>query len=192
MRSTGSRSGSRTRGRSSHSSGTRSASGPGSSPAGYSSRSTWCSSGLDLILFGATLNGIIVAHGGPDIPWWLLMLIGLVLIWGVAVLGIRLSVRSDLALLTFELAVLLALAITILAKGAPGGDWHAHVFSPSASPAGFSGVVVGAVFGVLAFTGFEAPAYLGEEADEAAADRAAGDPDDDRADRRRLSSSSST
>jgi len=119
---------------------------------------------FDLILFGATLNGIIVAHGGPDIPWWLLMLVGMVLIWCVAVLGIRLSVRSDLALLTFELAVLLALAITILAKGAPGGDWHAHVFSPSASPSGFSGVVVGAVFGVLAFTGFEAPAYLGEEA----------------------------
>ena len=120
---------------------------------------------FDLILFGATLNGIIVAHGGPDIGWWLLMLIGLVLIWGVAVLGIRLSVRSDLVLLIFELAVLLALAVTILAKGAPGGDWHAHVFSPSASPAGFSGVVVGAVFGVLAFTGFEAPAYLGEEAE---------------------------
>jgi amino acid transporter len=119
---------------------------------------------FDLILFGATLNGIIVAHGGPDIPWWLLMLVGMVLIWGVAVLGIRLSVRSDLALLTFEIAVLLALAITILAKGAPGGDWHAHVFSPSASRTGFSGVVVGAVFGVLAFTGFEAPAYLGEEA----------------------------
>jgi amino acid transporter len=93
------------------------------------------------------------------------MLIGLAAIWGVAVLGIRLSVRSDLALLTFELGVLLALALTILIKGAPGGDWHPHVFSPSASPAGFSGVVVGAVFGVLAFTGFEAPAYLGEEAE---------------------------
>ncbi len=121
--------------------------------------------GLDLILFGATLNGIIVAHGGPDIPWWLLMLIGLVVIWGVAVLGIRLSVRSDLALLTFEFGVLLALALTILVKGAPGGDWHPHVFSPGASPAGFSGVVVGAVFGVLALTGFEASAYLGEEAE---------------------------
>src|SRR6266704_3293305 len=83
------------------------------------------------------MNGIIVAHGGPDIPWWLLMLIGLVLIWGVAVLGIRLSVRSDLVLLAFELAVLLALAITILAKGAPGGDWHAHVFNPDAAPSGF-------------------------------------------------------
>src|SRR5215469_8849165 len=121
--------------------------------------------GLDMILFGATLNGIIVAHGGPNIPWWLLMLIGLVLIWGVAVLGIRLSVRSDLALLTFELGVLLALALTILFKGAPGGNWHPHVFSPGASPTGWSGVVVGAVFGVLAFTGFEAPAYLGEEAE---------------------------
>jgi amino acid transporter len=121
--------------------------------------------GLDLILFGATLNGIIVAHGGPDIPWWLLMLVGLAVIWGVAVLGIRLSVRSDLALLTFELGVLLALALTILFKGAPGGNWQPHVFSPSASPTGWSGVVVGAVFGVLAFTGFEAPAYLGEEAE---------------------------
>jgi amino acid transporter len=120
--------------------------------------------GLDMILFGATLNSIIVAHGGPNIPWWLLMLVGLVLIWGVAVIGIRLSVRSDLALLTFEFAVLLALAVTILAKGAPGGDWHAHVFSPRAGPSGFGGVVIGTVFAVLAFTGFEAPAYLGEEA----------------------------
>jgi amino acid transporter len=120
--------------------------------------------GLDLILFGATLNGIILAHGGPNIPWWLLMLIGLVVIWGVAILGIRLSVRSDLTLLTFELGVLLALALTILIKGAPGGDWQPHVFSASASPTGFSGVVIAAVFGVLAFTGFEAPAYLGEEA----------------------------
>ena len=59
-----------------------------------------------MILFGATLNGIIVAHGGPDIPWWVLMLAGIVLIWGVAVIGIRLSVRSDLVLLTFEIAVL--------------------------------------------------------------------------------------
>lgn len=119
--------------------------------------------GLDMILFGATLNGIILAHGGPNIPWWVLMLIGLVLIWGVAVIGIRLSVRSDLALLTFEFAVLFALAFTILAKGAPGGDWHAHVFNPGAGPSGFSGVVIGTVFAVLAFTGFEAPAYLGEE-----------------------------
>src|SRR5262249_60593564 len=100
--------------------------------------------GLDLILFGATLNGIIVAHGGPNIPWWLLMLIGLVLIWGVAVLGIRLSVRSDLALLTFELGVLLALALTILIKGAPGGDWPPHVFRPSASPTGGGGAVIAA------------------------------------------------
>jgi hypothetical protein len=63
------------------------------------------------------------------------MLIGLVLIWGVAVLGIRLSVRSDLALLTFELGVLLVLALTILVKGAPGGDWHPHVFGFSPLPA---------------------------------------------------------
>lgn len=119
---------------------------------------------LDMILFGATLNGIIVAHGGPNIPWWLLMIIGLAIIWGIGVIGIRFSARSDLVLLTFEIGVLLALALTILASGAPGGDWHAQVFNPSVAPGGFGGVAVGAVFGVLAFTGFEASAYLGEEA----------------------------
>jgi amino acid transporter len=119
--------------------------------------------GLDMILFGATLNSIVIAHGGPDIPWWLLMLIGMVLIWGIAVLGIRLSVRSDLVLLIFEFGVLLSLAFTILAKGAPGGNWHGDVFDPSSAPGGFGNVAIAAVFGVLAFTGFEAPAYLGEE-----------------------------
>jgi hypothetical protein len=52
-------------------------------------------------------------------------------------------------------------AAAILVKGAPGGDWHAHVFSLGASPAGFSGVVVGAVFGVLAFTGADAAMIIG-------------------------------
>jgi amino acid transporter len=121
--------------------------------------------GLDMILFGATLNGIIVAHGGPNIPWWGLMLIGLFLIWGIAVVGIRFSVRNDIALLVFEFGVLIALALTVLATGAPGGDWQGRVFNPSQAPGGFGNVVVGAVFGVLAFTGFEASAYLGEEAE---------------------------
>jgi amino acid transporter len=118
---------------------------------------------LDMILFGATLNGIIVAHGGPNIPWWLLMIIGLAIIWAIGVIGIRFSARSDLVLLTFEIGVLLALALTILGSGAPGGDWHPQVFNPGAAPGGFGNVAIGAVFGVLAFTGFEASAYLGEE-----------------------------
>jgi amino acid transporter len=118
---------------------------------------------LDMILFGATLNRIIVAHGGPNIPWWLLMIIGLAIIWAIGVIGIRFSARSDLVLLTFEIGVLLALALAILVAGAPGGDWHAQVFTAGVAPGGFGGVAVGAVFGVLAFTGFEAPAYLGEE-----------------------------
>jgi amino acid transporter len=119
--------------------------------------------GLDMILFGATLNGIIVAHGGPNIPWWVLMLVGLVAIWAVAVNGIRFSVRNDTVLLIFEFGVLISLALTILAKGAPSGDWQGDVFNPSGAPGGFGNVVLGAVFGVLAFTGFEASAYLGEE-----------------------------
>jgi amino acid transporter len=115
---------------------------------------------FNMILFGAVLEGIIISHDGPDIPWWVLMLLGFVAIWLIAILGIRLSVRSDLALLTFEGLVLLALAITVIVNA---GAWEPGAFNPGNGPSGFSGVVLGAVFGVLAFTGFEAPTYLGEE-----------------------------
>ena len=118
---------------------------------------------LDLVLLGASVQGIITAHGGPEINWWIFMLGGLVLIWGVTILGIRLSVRFDLTLLLFEAVVLVALAITILFR-VHGGALRLTVFNPSHSSTGFSGVALGAVFGVLAFTGFEAAAYLGEEA----------------------------
>ena len=118
-----------------------------------------------MILFGATLNGIIVAHGGPNIPWWLLMLIGLVLIWGVAVIGIRLSVRSDLALLTFEFAVLFALAAHDPRQGCARRQLASARVQPCRRPELASAASWSAPSSrVLAFTGFEAPAYLGEEA----------------------------
>src|SRR5262249_24066848 len=63
----------------------------------------------------------------------------------IGVIGIRFSARSDLVLLTFEIGVLLALALTILVSGAPGGDWHARVFNPGVAPGGLGGVAVGAV-----------------------------------------------
>jgi amino acid transporter len=117
---------------------------------------------FSLVIFGAFVSQIVADHGGVTIQWWVIMLVGLVFIWGLSVLGIKLSIRTDLLFLVFEAVVLGALALTILFKGGAHGAWHPEVFSPRGVEAG--GIALAAVFGIQSFTGFEAASYLGEEA----------------------------
>ncbi|MHB8457749.1 MAG: APC family permease, partial [Acidimicrobiales bacterium] len=116
---------------------------------------------FSLVIFGAFVSQILAQHAGLNIQWWLITVVGLLLIWVIAYLGIKLSVRTDLAFLAFEAIVLIALAVTIIVKGGAHGAWHPGLFTPQGIKV--SGIALGVVFGVLGFTGFEAAAYLGEE-----------------------------
>ncbi|MHB1809302.1 MAG: APC family permease [Solirubrobacteraceae bacterium] len=116
---------------------------------------------FSLVIFGAFVSQILEQHASIQLEWWVITVVGLVFIWGMSVLGIRLTIRTDLAFLLFEGAVLVALAITILVNGGAHGDWHGSVFDPSGMKAG--GIALAAVFGIQSFTGFEAASYLGEE-----------------------------
>jgi amino acid transporter len=83
---------------------------------------------------------------------------------GVAYLGIRTSSLADLALVAAEMAVIAALAITILIKVGPA-HYSAAVFSPAATPHGqLTDITNAMIYGITAFAGFEAAAALGEEA----------------------------
>ena len=117
---------------------------------------------FSLLIFGAFVSQILAQHAGLNIQWWWITLVGLLLIWIIAFLGIKLSIRTDLAFLAFEAVVLIALAVTIILKGGAHGAWHPGLFTPQGIKV--SGIALGVVFGVLGFTGFEAAAYLGEEA----------------------------
>lgn len=117
---------------------------------------------FSLVIFGAFVSQILAQHASIEVEWWVITLVGLVFIWGLSVLGIKLSIRTDLAFLVFEAAVLGALAITILVDGGADGAWHPEVFSPKGVAA--SGIALAVVFGIQSFTGFEAASYLGEEA----------------------------
>ena len=117
---------------------------------------------FSLVIFGAFVAQILDQHAHVTVQWWAIMLIGLVFIWGLSILGIKLSIRTDLVFLLFEGTVLGALALTILFKGGAHGAWHPGVFSPSGVKTG--GIALAAVFGIQSFTGFEAASYLGEEA----------------------------
>jgi len=82
----------------------------------------------------------------------------------VAYLGIKTSTSVDLVLVVGEVAVIAALAITILVRVAPS-DYSAAVLSPAASPNGqFTDITNAMIYGITAFAGFEAATALGEEA----------------------------
>ena len=82
----------------------------------------------------------------------------------VAYLGIRTSSSADLLLVAGEMAVIAALAITILVKIGPA-HYSAAVFSSASSPHGqLTDITNAMIYGITAFAGFEAAAALGEEA----------------------------
>lgn len=116
---------------------------------------------FSLVIFGAFVSQILEQHASIQLEWWVITIAGLTFIWGLSVIGIKLTIRTDLAFLLFEGAVLVALAITILVNGGAHGDFHGSVFDPSGIKAG--GIALAAVFGIQSFTGFEAASYLGEE-----------------------------
>jgi amino acid transporter len=113
---------------------------------------------LNLLAFG------FAGQSFSGLPWW---------IWGstlaivmglLTFVGVRLSIRTLVVLGTIEVIVFVVLSAFLIANPADGNTLQA--FTPtvwSHGRGGLSGVLVGAVIGVLSFTGFESAALLAEE-----------------------------
>src|SRR6185437_8570448 len=94
---------------------------------------------------------------------WVLFLVIVAAVTLVAYLGIATSSLADLVLAAGEVAVIAALAITVLVK-AGAAHYTLAVFWPASSPHGqFSDITTAMIYGISAFAGFEAAAALGEE-----------------------------
>ncbi len=120
-------------------------------PAGIALTSTYAS-----LLIADTLHVSIA-------PWALFVVI-LAAVILVAYLGIRTSSSADLILVTGEMAIIAALAITILVKIGPA-HYSAAVFVPASSPHGqLTEITNATIYGITAFAGYETAAALGEEA----------------------------
>ena len=95
---------------------------------------------------------------------WILFLVILAAVVLVACLGIATSSSVDLLLAAGEVAVITALAVTILVRTSPA-HYSAAVLWPASSPHGqFSDLTNAMIYGLSAFAGFETAAALGEEA----------------------------
>lgn len=117
------------------------------------------------LAFGYTLSSILSEHAGISIPWWAFTIAATALIVGLAIMGLSQSMRVDIIVISFEVLVLLILAIIVVTKGGDAGN-TVRVFNPAISPKGFSGISFGLIFALGTIEGFEASATAAEECRE--------------------------
>jgi amino acid transporter len=102
-------------------------------------------------LFGVMAEGMMAQVFGIAVPWYILALIGVVLVFALAVAGVDIGAKVLGVLLVLETALLIVLAVSILSQR--GGDLGFATFAPENifTPSMFA--VLG--FGFAAFMGFE-------------------------------------
>lgn len=119
---------------------------------------------LIFLLFAYIAQANLTSHASaPTWVWAPITVAAIALVCLLVFRGIKLSTRVGVILGVIEIAIFVALALTLIGKA--GGHNTLSVFSPSAAPHGGIGpVFAGMIFGVLAFVGFDAAAPIAEEA----------------------------
>src|SRR3954471_7471838 len=118
---------------------------------------------------GFIVAGTTQAEWGwsPDL-WWVWTVLVCLLVFWLGYRGIKASTGTGTLLGAFEILVFVALSLTLIVQA--GGDNTLEVFGThyanNADYPGFSGVIVGSIYTILAFIGFEEAAPIAEEAHE--------------------------
>lgn len=113
------------------------------------------------LIIGITAHGFFVEHLSLDLSWWIWSLIAEALVFGVNLIGIRVSVRAQLTIIGVSLVPFVILIVAIIADGGVAGN-TLSVFDPGHVAEGGS-IFKGLLFAILMFVGFELAAALGEE-----------------------------
>src|SRR5215213_1595702 len=116
---------------------------------------------INLAFMGFFFQSTMKAEYGLNFPWWLFFVIGGVFISVLVYRGIEISARTMVVLASLEIALVVALGLTGLLS--PGeGRINFSSYNPAESK-DLSGLYLGVVFSIFAFTGFESVAPLAEE-----------------------------
>ena len=126
------------------------------------------------ILFGPLLLAAIGIFGHAaardvldiSIAWWVFPVVAAAIVFALAIIGISLSMRVDLALAVVADGVLLIIAGLIIGKVIAAGEFTLEPLAPTHAPGDFTGLSLAIAFGVLIFLGFEQCFVLGEEVED--------------------------
>lgn len=107
-------------------------------------------------------------HSFPIGSWWVFTAIGTLLVCYLVWLGIRTSAKTATWLGFIEITVFTILSIVLIFKAGGHNTLSAFSIKYANAPGykGWSGVIAGSIFTLLAFSGFEAAAPMAEETRE--------------------------
>lgn len=111
------------------------------------------------ILFGWYIQSTMESEHLFAGTWWVWAILCILLVFALTYFDVRLSTRASMILGTIEIVIFMALSLTMILSESNSVD----AFKPSSAPSS-SGLFAGAIFGILAFTGFEVASTFGEEA----------------------------
>jgi amino acid transporter len=115
-----------------------------------------------VVLIGGITSDFLKSTWNIGIPYWVLDLVYLVVLLALIYVGIQISVRVQLVLVTISAIIVGAFFVYIVIKGGTSGN-SVRPFEPSESADGWKGIFFGIIYAILVFTGFETAANLGEE-----------------------------
>jgi amino acid transporter len=119
------------------------------------------------LIFGHLVATVLnQEYGWSYSLWWRISaVVAALVVFILGYFGIKLSARTGTLIGLFEIGVFLALAITLIVKAGSANTLSVFgtKFATIDKFRGFSGVVAGSIFTILAFIGFEAAAPLAEE-----------------------------
>ena len=116
---------------------------------------------------GYTLGIISPSTTFSNVIVWLVAAVFMGLVAYIAIRGISPSIKTQVAIMVFEYAIVLTFVVLALIReingvgGATAPSWN--MFSPSSLPHGFSGFMGAFVVCVWLYAGWEVPVMLGEE-----------------------------
>ena len=107
-------------------------------------------------------------HSFPIGSWWVFTTVGTLLVCYLVWLGIRTSAKTATWLGFIEITVFAVLSIVLIFKAGGHNTLSAFTVKYANAPGyrGWSGVIAGSIFTLLAFSGFEAAAPMAEETRE--------------------------
>jgi putrescine importer len=100
------------------------------------------------------------------VPPWITVLIGVAILVGLVVRGMKLSFRTILGLFVAEIVILLAFAVSSIIFSmniGAFGTMSVDAITPSGSLFGWAGIMVGGTVAVFSYIGFESSANMVEE-----------------------------
>jgi amino acid transporter len=116
---------------------------------------------INFTILGYILQNQLSQRLGWNVPWQLVVLVGVLFVTFFVYRGIKISAKTMMILACIEITILLAFALSGIISAGPGGV-NAVPLVPD-KKFGISGIALGVVFAIFAFTGFESVAPMAEE-----------------------------